>query len=95
MYVAFSSVCGRRRRATKWAWLSAGGWVGRATMLRQGHCKRNRSCTGGQRHGKVLNFKKIVHICAIFARFLCEWELHANANETCEYARKFNNFLQI
>ena len=44
-----------------------GGWVGKATMLREGHCKRNHSCTGGQKHGKVLNLKSIVHIGAIFA----------------------------
>ena len=27
-----------------------GGWVGKATMLQEGHCERNHSCTGGQRH---------------------------------------------
>ena len=44
--------------------VGVGGWVGQATMLRQGHCKRNESCIGGQRHGKVLNLKNLVNIHA-------------------------------
>ena len=75
------------------------GWVGKATMLREGHCKRNQSCTWGQKHGKVLNLKNIAHIRAIFVQFSREWELYANADETCsrqcEYARQFNKNLPI
>ena len=62
--------------------VGVGGWVGEATMLRECHCKRNQSCTRGRKHGKVLNFKNIGHISAIFAPFSHEWELHANANTT-------------
>ena len=52
-------------------------------MLREGHGKRNRSSTAGERHGIVLNLKNIAHISASFMRFLSKWELHANANEPC------------
>ena len=72
-------------------------WVRRGTVLREGHCKRNQSCTRGRKHGTVLKSKKIARIRAIFALFSHECELHANANETCvrqfEYAREFNNCL--
>ena len=43
------------------------GWVGKVTMLLEGHCERNRSCIGGQNHGQVLNSKIIAHTCAILA----------------------------
>ena len=51
-------------------------------MLREGHCKRNKSRTGGQRHEKMLKLKNIVHFGTMFPRFSREWELHVNANET-------------
>ena len=75
------------------------GWVSKATILQQGHCKRNHTCTGGQKHGIVLNLNNIAHISAIFVPFTHEWELYANANETrvhqCEYVCEINKFLRI
>ena len=63
--------------------VGVGSWVGQAAMLREGHCKRNESYIGGQRHENVLSLKSIVHIRAIFARLSREWELHVNAKEPC------------
>ena len=40
----------------------------------------------------MLNLKNIVHIRTIIAQFSRGCELHANANETLEFAHEFNNF---
>ena len=58
------------------------GWVGQATMLREGQCKKNQSCTG-TKAWKSAAIKNIVHIRPFFAPFSHEWESHANANDTC------------
>ena len=64
--------------------------VRQATMLQKGHCKRNHSCAGARRHGKVLNLKNTVHIRVNYMRMLAR-----HAYEKCEYAHEFNNLLRI
>ena len=56
--------------------VGVGDWVGQATMLREGHCKRNQSCTGEQRYGNMRNSENIVHIRVILVRMeiACECE---------------------
>ena len=69
-------------------------------MLRERHCKRNGSCIGEQKHGKERDLKNLGHIRAIFTQFSRDLRTNGNymrmrlrhANETCKYARKFNNF---
>ena len=60
--------------------VGVGGWVGKATMLQEGHCKGNQSCTGGRKHGKAQKSEKhcayLNDLRAIFARMgiVCECE---------------------